>query len=279
MIMKKYTAILLLLLSITFTFAQKKEKIKGSKTVTIEQREVGNFESLTIEDNLEVHLERGEKTEVKIEADENLHDIISMDLRDNMLRIYTTKQATNYKKLIIRVTYSGGLNLITSKNETTVNAIQEILLNDLTLKAYDTSKLFLNVNAKNFVLQSDDKSKIELNLKSENTTIELSKNASLNALVATTDLKVDMYQKSEAIIEGDATNAIFRMDNNSSFTGNKLAVKNVDVTTESYSNCIVNAVTTVIIEAADKSEIQLVGAPKIEIRKFADEAKLIKKLK
>ena len=279
MIMKKYTAILLLLLSITFTFAQKKEKIKGSKTVTIEQREVGNFESLTIEDNLEVHLERGEKTEVKIEADENLHDIISMDLRDNMLRIYTTKQATNYKKLIIRVTYSGGLNLITSKNETTVNAIQEILLNDLTLKAYDTSKLFLNVNAKNFVLQSDDKSKIELNLKSENTTIELSKNASLKALVATTDLKVDMYQKSEAIIEGDATNAIIRVDNNSSFTGNKLAVKNVDVTTESYSNCIVNAVTTVIIEAADKSEIQLVGAPKIEIRKFADEAKLIKKLK
>jgi hypothetical protein len=279
MIMKKYTAILLLLLSITFTFAQKKEKIKGSKTVTIEQREVGNFESLTIEDNLEVHLERGEKTEVKIEADENLHDIISMDLRDNMLRIYTTKQATNYKKLIIRVTYSGGLNLITSKNETTLNAIQEILLNDLTLKAYDTSKLFLNVNAKNFVLQSDDKSKIELNLKSENTTIELSKNASLKALVATTDLKVDMYQKSEAIIEGDATNAIIRVDNNSSFTGNKLAVKNVDVTTESYSNCIVNAVTTVIIEAADKSEIQLVGAPKIEIRKFADEAKLIKKLK
>ena len=277
--MKKYTAILLLLLSITFTFAQKKEKIKGSKTVTIEQREVGNFESLTIEDNLEVHLERGEKTEVKIEADENLHDIISMDLRDNMLRIYTTKQATNYKKLIIRVTYSVDLNLITSKNETTLNAIQEILLNDLTLKAYDTSKLFLNVNAKNFVLQSDDKSKIELNLKSENTTIELSKNASLKALVATTDLKVDMYQKSEAIIEGDATNAIIRVDNNSSFTGNKLAVKNVDVTTESYSNCIVNAVTTVIIEAADKSEIQLVGAPKIEIRKFADEAKLIKKLK
>ncbi|MFV8270923.1 GIN domain-containing protein [Flavobacterium sp. GT2N3] len=277
--MKKYTAILLLLLSTTFTFAQKKEKIKGSKTVTIEHREVGNFESLTVEDNLEVHLERGEKTELKIEADENLHNIISLDLRDNMLRIYTTKQAANYKKLIIRVTYSNDLNLITSKNEATVNAIQEILLNDLTLRTYDTSKLFLNVSAKNFVLQSDDKSKIELNLKSENTTIELSKNASLKALVATTDLKVDLYQKSEATIEGDATNAIIRTDNNSSFTGNKLVVKNVDVTTESYSNCSVNAVTTVIIDAADKSEIQLVGAPKIEIRKFVDEAKLIKKLK
>ncbi|TDE27924.1 DUF2807 domain-containing protein [Flavobacterium ranwuense] len=277
--MKKYTAILLLLLSTTLTFAQKKEKIKGSKTVTVEQREVGNFESLTVEDNLEVYLERGEKTELKIEADENLHDIISLDLIDNMLRIYTSKQATNYKKLIVRITYTNDLKLITSKNETTINAIQEILLNDLTLKTYDTSKLFLNVNAKNFVLQSDDKSKTELNLKSENTTIELSKNASLKALVTTTDLKVDMYQKSNATIEGDATNAIIRLDNNSSLTGNKLTIKNVDVTTESYSNCTVNAVTSVIIDAANKSEIQLVGAPKIEIRKFADEAKLIKKLK
>ena len=277
--MKKYTAILLLLLSTTLIFAQKKEKIKGSKTVTVEQREVGNFESLTVEDNLEVYLERGEKTELKIEADENLHDIISLDLRDNMLRIYTSKQAVNYKKLIIRVTYNNDLKLITSKNETTINAIQEILLNDLTLKAHDASKLFLNVNAKNFLLLSDDKSKTELNLKSENTTIELSKNATLKALITTTDLKVDMYQKGDANIEGDATNATIRLDNNSSLTGNKLTIKNVDVTTESYSNCSVNAVTTVIIDAANKSEIQLVGAPKIEIRKFADEAKLLKKLK
>ncbi|MFV5703714.1 GIN domain-containing protein [Flavobacterium sp. XS2P12] len=277
--MKKYTAILLLLLSTTLTLAQKKDKIKGSKTVTVEQREIGNFEALEIEDNLEVHLERGEKTELKIEADDNLHDIISLDLRDNILRIYTTKEAVNYKKLIVRITYTKDLNLVTSKNESTINAIQEIQLGNLTFKTQDYSGLFLNVNAKNFILQADDKSKTELNLKSENAIIELSKNSSLKALVTTTDLKVDMYQKSNANIEGDATNAIIRMDNNSSLTGNKLTIKNVDVTTESYSNCSVNAVTTVIIDAANKSEIQLVGAPKIEIRKFADEAKLIKKLK
>lgn len=277
--MKKHTALLLLLLSTTFMLAQKKEKIKGSKTVTTAQREIGTFQSITVEDNLEVYLERGEKTELKIEADENLHDIISVDLNDNMLRIYTSKQATDYKKLIVRITYTKDLNLVIAKNETIINAIQEIILNNITLKAQDASKLFMNVNAKEFILQADDKSKTELNLKSENATIELSKNATLKALVATIDLKVDLYQKSEATIEGDATNSIFRLDNNSSLTGSKLTVKNVDVTTESYSNCSVNAVTTVAIDARDKSEVQLVGAPKIEIRNFADEAKLLKKLK
>ncbi|MFV7236819.1 GIN domain-containing protein [Flavobacterium sp. ZB4R12] len=277
--MKKYTAILLLLLSTTLTLAQKKDKIKGSKTVTVEQRDVGNFEALEVEDNLKVHLERGEKTEIKIEADDNLHDIISFDLRDNILRIYTTKEAVNYKNLIVRVTYTNDLNLVTSKNESTINAIQEIQLDNLTFKAHDFSQLYLNVNTKNFILQADDKSKTELNLKSENAIIELSKNSSLKALVTTIDLKVDIYQKSNATIEGDATNAIIRLDNNSTLTGNKLTIKNADVTTESYSTCSLNVTTAAIIDAAEKSEIQLVGSPKIEMRQFADEAKLIKKLK
>ncbi|MFV8353819.1 GIN domain-containing protein [Flavobacterium sp. XS2P14] len=277
--MRKYTLLFLLFVLTTVAFGQKKDKIKGSKIVTTEQRKIDDFESLTVEDNLEVYLERGERAELKIEADENLHDIIALDESDNSLRIYTSKQATNFKKLIVRITYTSDLKSITSKNETTVTAIQEVLLDDFALKANDASKLFMNVNASKFVLQSNDKSKTELNIKSDNTTIELINNSSLKALITATNLKIDMYQKSDATLEGEATSAVIRLDNNASLTANKLTLKNADVTTESYSNCSVNVSTTVVIDAANKSEIQLVGTPKIEIRKFADEAKLIKKLK
>ena len=181
--------------------------------------------------------------------------------------------------MIVRITYTNDLSIVTSKNETTINAIQEIELENITFKSLDYSKLFLNVNAKNFILQSDDKSKTELNLKSGKASIELNKNAMLKALISTIDLKVDLYQKAKATIEGDATTAKIRLDDNSSLTGNKLTVKNIDVTTEGDSSCSVNAVTTAVIDAAKKSEIQLIGSPKIEIRKFADEAKLLKKLK
>lgn len=277
--MKKNTALLLILLSTTLLLAQKKEKIKGTKTVTIEQKTVGSFNSLEVEDNLEVYLDKGEKNEIKIEADDNLHGIIAMDLRDNILRLYTSKEAVNYKKLIVRVTYTNDLNLVTAKNQAIVNAIQEIQLKDITFKAIDYSKLFLNVNSLNFILQSDDKSKTELNLKAENTIIELSKNSALKALVSTNELKCDLYQKSNATIEGDATNAFFRLNNNSDLIASKLTIKNSDVTTEEYSNCSLYAVTGIVIEAADNSEIQLHGTPKIEIRKFDGEAKLLKKLK
>ena len=277
--MKNHIAIFLIVLSTTLTLAQKKDKLKGSRIVTIENKEVGNFQALEVEDNIEVNLERGEKNNIKIEADENLHNIISFDLKDNTLRIYTTKEAVNYKKLIVRVTYNSDLNLVTSKNEATINAIEEIQLDEITFKTFDYSKLFLNVNTKKFILQADDKSKTELNLKSENTIIQLSKNAALKSLISTVDLTIDLYQKSNATLEGNVTNAILRLDNNSTLTGNKLNVKNADVITESYSNCSLFVETNVIIDATDKSEIHLFGSPKIEMRQFSDEAKLFKKMK
>jgi hypothetical protein len=183
--MKKHTAILLLLLSTAIISAQKKETIKGSKKVTIEQREIENFHSLQVDDNIEVYIERGETAELKIEADDNLHDIIKIDLQDNALRIYTTKEAIRYRKLMVKITYSKDLNLVISRNNVTINAIQQVLLDSITFRSFDNSKLFLNVNVKDFLLQSNDESKVELNLKSENSKIELSKDASLKTLLVT----------------------------------------------------------------------------------------------
>ena len=277
--MKKYTVIILLALSTTLTFAQKKDKIKGSKTVTIELRETGNFEALEVEDNLEVYLEKGQKPGIEIEADDNLHAIISMDLRDNMLRIYTSKEAIKYRKLIVRVTYTNDLKSVSSKNETVVNAIQQVQLDSILFKSIDYSKLFLNINTKNFVLKADDKSEIELNAKSEKVKIVLSKDAALKSLITATELGCDLYQKAEANIEGSASIAVIRLDNNSEFTGNKLTIKDLQLITESYSNASVNAETSISISAGENSEIQLYGNPKIEIQKFANEAKLLKKVK
>ena len=275
--MKKDTFIILLLLVSTLALAQKKEKIKGSKIVTIEQREIGNFESIEISDNLEVYLVKGEKCDLKIEADDNLHDIVRVDLTANTLRIHSSKTATNYKKLIVRITYTNELKRIVSKDETIINAIQEIQLNDIAIQSFDDSKLFLNVNTKNFTLQSDYNSKVELNLKSEKATIELSKNATLKALITGTDLKCDLYQKSIAVLEGDVTTAFIRLDNNAKFSGNNLTITNAELVAESYSNCSINANTSISINAAENSEIQLYGDQKIELKRFIDNAILSKK--
>jgi hypothetical protein len=275
--MKNTTLLILFLFISTLTLAQKKEKIKGSKIVTIEQREIGNFDSLEVGDNIEVYLDRGEINELKIEADENLHSIISIDLIANTLRISTTKTANSFKKLIVRITYTKDLKMITAKDDSNINAIQEIQLNDLTIQAKDNAILSLNVNTNNFNLKCDDKSKTNLNLKSENTTFELSKKATLNSLVSSLNLKCDLYEKSIATLEGDVSDAKIRLDNNSEFVGKNLVIKNVDLLSESYSNCSINSSVNINIDASGNSKISLYGDPKLEIKRFVDNATISKK--
>jgi hypothetical protein len=169
------------------------------------------------------------------------------------------------------------LKAITSKNEAIINAIQEIQLNEITIKSFDDSQLFLNVNSKNFILESENDSKTELNLKSEKASIALSDNAKLKALITATDMKCDQYQKSIAILEGDVTNANLRLDNNAVFTGNNLIIENAEVVAESYSKCSINTNKTISIDAAANAEIQLYGDQKIQLKRFADNAILRKK--
>ena len=273
-----FTSLIILLLSTTLVFSQKAEKIKGSKVVTSSIQQVKPFTMIEVEDNIEIYLEKGVKSEIKIEADDNLHDVINLKVENNILIISTSKEIQGFKKLTVKVTYTNDLNLITTKDESIVTAIQEIILDTITFKSLDKSKLFLNVNAGNFNLLADDKSKIELNLKSETAFVELSKNSSFKALINSSELKCDLYQKSSAIIEGDSDNSIIRIDNLAELNAIKFNSKTSDLTIEGKANCSLLVENNFILDANDNTEISIYGNPKIEIRKFSGEAKLLKKL-
>lgn len=277
--MKYSHLVVFFLLTTTLAIGQNKEKIKGSKTVIEKPKEIGEFTALEIEDNLTVFLEKGAKNEIKIEADDNLQDVISFDIKEKTLRIYTTKEISTFKKLSLRIKYTNDLKSVTAKNVSIINALEAVQLDDITFKSLDFAKLYLNVNSKIFGLISDDKSKVELNLKAEKSKIQLSKTAQLKALINSTDLALDMYQKTTAIIEGESTNAILRQDNNSVFTGVNFTVHNADITTEASAVSNLRADTSLIVDANGSSRIYLLGTPRIEVRKFLGEAQLIKKAK
>ena len=188
------------------------------------------------------------------------------------LRIHTSKTANNYKKLIVRITYTDYFKRLTSKDEAIKKAIKEIQLSDISIKSFDDFKFFVNVNTKNFYLLSDHNSKVELNLKSEIATIKLSKNAKLKGLLAVTDLQIDMYQKAIADLEGDVTKANIRLDNNVNFIADNLLITNVQLLAESYSSCSINVNKDISIDANANAEIKLYGDQKIEIKRFADNA-------
>ena len=155
--MKRFYLLALALLFTAFSFAQKKEKIKGSKTVTVAQREIGTFENIEIEDNLQVYLSKGGAEGIEIEADDNLHEVIMAEVNGGTLRLYTAKEATGAKSLSVRITYTDNLKTITAKNEVIVNALADLQVENITVKNLDYSKSYLNVKSANFTLVLNDK--------------------------------------------------------------------------------------------------------------------------
>ncbi|MCF6132309.1 GIN domain-containing protein [Flavobacterium wongokense] len=273
--MKKIITLTLLCVSV-LAFAQKKEKVKGSKIVKLEQKQVENFESIELEDNLEVFLVKGDECGLEIEADDNLIEFVDYKLTGKNLRISTTRDINSFKKLSVRVTYNDKLNMVIAKDETNVTALSDVTLDNITFKSYDYAKLFLNAKTKNFTLMANDKSKVELNLKSEKTAVDLSKSAYVKALISSGEMRFDMYQKSSADIEGDVLTLKLRLDNSSDFTGKKLTAKTAMVEVGAYSKTSINISTNAVIDASGNSEIELYGEPKIEMKRFVESA-MIKK--
>lgn len=275
--MKKLALLFIAILITGFSYGQKREKVKGSKNVTIEKKEIGNFENLEIEDNIDILLIKSDKCSLEIEADDNLHSEININSNGNTLRLTTSKDVGGFKKFLVKVFYNNDFKLLLAKHESVVTATSEIVLDNFTIKTFDYSKVYMNGSVKTFTIMQNDKSKSELNLKSEMATIELSKNAQLKALIASTQLKVDLYQKSSAVIEGDVSELKLRVDNSSEFVGMNLITKNAELIAEANTTTKINVVTNATIEASGKSEIQFYGDAKIELKKFTENTVIMKK--
>lgn len=276
---KKISLLFAFLFLTTISVAQKKEKIKGSKIVTVSVKEIPSFENIEINDNFEVFLVKSDKPSLEIEADDNLHEVINYEVAGGTLRVSSLREASGFKKFALRINYTSELKLITAKNESSIKALADLELENITIKNYDYSKSFLNVKANYFALVLNDKSEAEINAKADNTSIELSKNAEIKALITSPELKLDMYQKSQAEIEGNVNNAKMRLDNYISLTAKKLVIGSLDVVSESYSKCSVNVTNALTLSASGKSEIELYGEPKITINKFTNNTTLYKKEK
>jgi len=278
--MKKF-ALLLLLLATPLAFAQKREKIKGSKNVTVTQKEVAAFNDIEVEDNIEAYLVQGSTTALEIEADDNLQDVITAEVKGTTLRLYTTKEISSAKKIAVRVNCTPQLKKILVKHSAILYALKDLEADSLAIKSIDYAKLYLNVKAGGyFSLSMNDKSEAELNLKTKKSAVEMSKNAKLKALISSPDFKLDMYQKTTAAIEGDSQAALIRLDNMSEFTAKKFTAKTMELTAESYAKSSVMVEEQLTMSASGKSETSVFGNPEkltITLKKFADSAVLSKK--
>ncbi len=274
---KKIILLLLINLTILSGHSQKKQKIKGSRNVTNVITEIDPFQRIVIGDDFEIKLTQGLTPSVEINADDNLHDVIEFSVQDGSLKFNKTKRIVSNKTLEIIVTAVESLNTIELKDDGEISDLSAIKSDNLTLITKGSSKAFLTLKTDLFKLVNGDKSSNRLNVTADKVTLELSENSKTEALINATDLEIDMYQRSTAKIEGDTDNLELRLDNNSRFTGKKLTSADCALSLETRAEASVEATKTLTIEASGSTETYIYGNPKIDLKKFEDNAILRKK--
>ena len=276
--MNKLIYIFLFILGTTsISEAQSVEKIKGNRNITIKQTYIDDFTSLVIKNDFEVKIAYNSKPSVEIEADDNLHDVINVDVINGQLSISTSKRITSRKKLVITVSFGEMLSSIDLHGDTELRSLTFMELDSLSLNVSGNSRAYLNIKANTFKFSSTDKSKSRLNINADSTTFILSDVSKLDALVNSKSSSFDIYQRATATIEGEAESSTLRIDNSGVISGKNYTIKNANLLIESSSDATLHVTEVLNLEASGTTETYIYGSSKINLTIFTDSAKLQKK--
>ena len=265
------------------TTATGQERIRGNKKVITIETEVNSFNKIVVGEKFNISFMKDDVASVEIKTDENLHDVIRFSVTDSVLKFKTLKRITSRRALEITVRYTDVLKEIELKDNAELNSVNTVDNIGIVLKINDNAKANLNLKTYSFKLINNNDSKLKLssksrlNIESKLVELELNESSNTEALITCDTLKVDMYQRANAKIEGDILKMIANTINSSSFIGKNLAVDQCEIIAEDSSDFSIQALDEMTIDVSGSSEISIYGKPKITIQKFSDTARLYKK--
>jgi len=253
------------------------QKLKGNKIVSTEELNVEGFHTIEIYEDFEVTLDERMDNIVRVKTDSNLHEAVDIIVRDSILTIKTNAEIRSSKELAVEILYTTGLRKIILHDKVNLKSLTPVKTKDITLEPRDNSEMFLTVDANTLNYFGHGKSETELHVSAKRTSYEINENAKIEGIITSDSLKIDLYQKGTAKLEGDIQSLEVRADNNTNFYGEKLTSKKTILIAESDSDCYVFTKEEIIIDGRDKAEIYILGQPKIIVNRFSEEATLYKK--
>lgn len=278
--MKRYfLTIILVFVAVTKTHTQNLEKIKGNRLVTIISTEIDGFHTIALDEDFEINLIYNKVPSIEIETDENLHEVIDFMVRDSVLYFNKLKRITSKKRLHIKVSYDDYLQHIEVTDNAEIHGLTPLHLHNATVKTSGSSKVGLTIKTDNFNFESTDKAKVKLNITADTCSINMRGSGKLEALINAPKVSASIYERTNAIIEGNCNNADLELDNNAQFNGKNFTINTCKIVCNISSSAYLEVMKDINIDATGTSSIYLYQNPKIIINSMTDTTKLQKKVK
>tara|TARA_R110001583_G_scaffold82151_2_gene218299 strand:- start:347 stop:1069 length:723 start_codon:yes stop_codon:yes gene_type:complete len=143
----KITAIAILFISTTSCFVDGITGIKGNNHVVTEDRSISsNFDEIKVQQGIHLYITQDNSTELKVEADENIIDILITEVKNNELKIYFEKNVYRAKARNVYLSVND-IKKIKASSGASVKSENTLQLNSLVLEASSGSSIKIHVNA------------------------------------------------------------------------------------------------------------------------------------
>lgn len=275
--MKKIIGCIVFLVITTSIYAQKKEKIKGDKEVVTTTHSITEgFNSLEVDDALEVTIGQSAQNGYTLTTDKNLQDVIQFTVKDSVLRIYSTYKITSSKKIELSLDFIN-LEYIILENDVRIEGAGLIESEQLDIKAYQSSKFELDVDVDELTINMLDNAGGKLKARTDKTSISMSDRSDFKASVISVSTIVTLTDSAQLTLEGDSDNTRFDLKDTASLDAKKMKVSQAILSASNNTDIYVYAGKNLEIYAKGKSTIYVYGDPKIDVKGLGDNAKIIKK--
>lgn len=267
--------ILLMLLFIgTYSYSQRKPKIKGNKNVVEVREDLSAFHAIQLNDDLEIVLQKASNEGYALEADDNLIDVLKFKVSDSTLIISSFYKITSKKKLNIVVYYTE-LDALTMRNGEI--SMKDVISSDrLTINTSGTSRLELNATADIIDINMEGISSGDFNVASDSLNLTLKDRIDVKVYATGEKNTIFMYKNASAKLEGTTDFLMAKLYGNSNLKAEKLESLAALIVSEDSPNAKVNVLEDFQLSSRGSSKTSLYGNPKITILDFLDTSQLDK---
>jgi hypothetical protein len=155
--------------------------ISGNRNVVTEDRSSKeDFTKIRVSTGLDLYLSQGSKTEITVEADENLQEIIITESKDGVLKIYSEKNIWKAKSRKVYVTVND-LESLSATSGADVYAKRTLKVNNIDIRATSGADIRISLDANSVETSATSGASIDgYDLRSKNVTAKVTSGADIN---------------------------------------------------------------------------------------------------
>ena len=180
--MKKATFISLLsVLAISVSaYGQTRPEVKGSGNIVTKERKATYFNKVKVATAIDLILTQGNSESIAVEADDNLHEYIMTEIKDNTLKIYIEANVSNVKEMNVYVTMKD-IEKVSATSAGDVVGKTVIKSDELTLITSSAGDVKLDIDVRKLTCQISSAGDMTLSGTTDELEANLSSAGDLNA--------------------------------------------------------------------------------------------------